>query len=278
MLVEPRGGARRHGAYGCAEARRPVNRRAPVLIGAVCISWAGAVWALDPGEPIHLVWIEGDMAGMTRIYTDEQQHVIGSVEYHQHRAGDVLTAVRIAHFTDGSSDEDEAEAKVGATLEAVRGRSTLRNAKGTATLELTIDVAAGHVGGFSGIGKDRQEYDESFKLTAGTYWGPLIAIVIKNFDANAVGDKLVFRTVAATPKPRVIDMEVTRGSRPTIAFPGVRVRAIEYAMLPTVNFLLDPIIKRLAPKTTFFQQEGKPPALVRYAGPRNYQGQMIRIE
>jgi len=234
--------------------------------------------ALDPGDPIHLMWIEGDVAGMTRIYADGQRQPIGSVEYHQHRTGDVLTAVRIARFADGSSDEDEAEAKVGATLDAVRGRSTMRNAKGAVTLELTIDVAAGHVGGFSGIGKDRQEYDESLTLTPGTYWGPLIGIVIKNFDANAAGNTLVFRTVAATPKPRIIDMEVTRGPASTLAFPGVRVRAAEYAMLPTVNFLLDPLIKRLVPKTTFFRQDGKPPALVRYVGPRNYQGQMIRIE
>jgi hypothetical protein len=255
-----------------------MSQRASMVTSVICIAWAGAVWARDPGDPIHLAWIEGDVAGMTRIYADGQRQPIGSVEYHQHRSGDVLTAVRIAHFTDGSGDEDEAEAKIGATLEAVRGRSILRNAKGTVTLELTIDVAARHVGGFSGVGKERQEYDESLELTAGTYWGPLIAMVIKNFDANATGDKLVFRSVVATPKPRVLDMEITRGSVSAIAFPGGRVRATEYTMLPTVNFLLDPFIKRLAPKTTFFEQDGKPPALVRYAGPRNYQGQMIRIE
>src|SRR5262245_17972614 len=84
-------------------------------------------WALDAGDPIQLEWDEGDVAGFTRILSGDGAKTIGTVEYHQHRQGDVLEAVRVAHFSDGSSDEDRVEARVGTTLEALRGRSIIRD-------------------------------------------------------------------------------------------------------------------------------------------------------
>ena len=184
----------------------------------------------------------------------------------------------MAHFSDGSSDEDRAEARVGKTLEAIRGRSIIRDVHGTAVVDITIDVAGGHIGGFSGLGKARETYDEQVTLPAGTYWGPLVAIVVKNFEQNASNDRLVFRTVVATPKPRVLDMEVVREAPTTLSQPGQRLQVVPLTMRPTINFLIDPIIQRIAPKTTFFVYPGKPPALARFAGPRNYAGQEIRIE
>ena len=86
------------------------------------------------------------------------------------------------------------------------------------------------------------------------------------------------QTVVATPKPRVLDMELTRKGPTTLAKPGGQVEVTPFGMLPTVNFLVDPIIQRFAPETTFVVQSGKPPAVVRFAGPRNYAGQKIIIE
>jgi hypothetical protein len=175
-----------------------------------------AVSAGDSGDPIQLKWIEGDVAGVTSIFSEDGKTMIGFVEYHQHRRGDVLEAVRVAHFKDGSSDEDQVEARIGKTLEALNGRTIIRNTKGKATVDLKIDVVGGRVTGSSGLGKERQAYDEKVDLPAGTYWGPLIVIVVKNFDQNAIDGRLVFRTVVPTPKPRVLDMELRRADGTTV--------------------------------------------------------------
>ena len=232
----------------------------------------------DAGDPIRLAWVEGDVAGMTSILSPDGTSTIGFVDYHQHRHGDVLEAVRIARFSDGSSDEDRVEAKIGETLQTLRGRSVIRNAKGVATVDITIDVAGGHITGFSGLGDERQTYDERVELPPGTYWGPLIFIVIKNFEQNAAGGRLVFRTVVATPKPRVLDMELVRQDQSSIRRPGGKIDVVRFALRPTVNWLIDPIIRMFAPETDFFVQPGAPPGLVRFDGPRNYAGQKIRIE
>jgi hypothetical protein len=181
-------------------------------------------------------------------------------------------------FIDGSSDEDQVEARVGETLQTLRGRSIIRNAEGVATADITIDVAGGCITGFSGLGDKRRTYDQRVELPPGTYWGPLIFIVIKNFEQNATDRRLAFRTVVATPKPRVFDMEIVRQEKSSIARPGGMIDVVRFALCPTVNWLIDPIIRMVAPETDFFVQLGAPPGLAQFEGPRNYAGLKIRIE
>ena len=116
------------------------------------------------------------------------------------------------------------------------------------------------------------------QVLAGTYFGPLINIVLKNFDANVEGGKLVFHTVVPTPSPRKLDMEVSRGDATTIARPGHQVPVNQYVMRVTINPILNPIVHMVTPETCFFQTRDTPPAMMRFAGPRNYAGQDIRIE
>ena len=249
-----------------------------LLLAVVLVVAVPGTRARESGEPIQLKWMEGDVAGMTPILSPDSGQTIGFIEYHQHRNGERLEMVRVARFADGSSDEDQVEARIGNTLEGVRGRSIIRDKNGTSTVDITIDVATGRITGFSGIGQEREEYDEKVELPPGTYWGPLIFIVVKNFEQNASDGKLVFTTVAPTPKPRVIDMELTREGNGVVTRPGGKLDVVRLTMKPTINWLLDPIIQRIAPQTKFFVASGEPPALARYEGPRNYAGQQIRFE
>jgi hypothetical protein len=247
-------------------------------VGVIGIAAAAYGAQREAGDPIRLVWMEGDVAGMTPINSPDGRDTIGFVEYHQRRRGDVLEAVRVSRFRDGSSDEDQAEARVGSTLQALRGRSIIRDTRGNPIVDLHIDVVGGQVSGFYVSGGERTTVEEKAELPAGTYWGPLIFIVLKNFDENASDDRLVFTTIAPTPKPRVINMELLRTGRATVERPGGQVDAVRFILRPTINWLLDPIVHRLAPETDFFVDPGKPPALARYTGPRNYGGQEIRLE
>ena len=248
------------------------------LLAAVATLAAHPAAGRDAGDPIRLAWVEGDVAGITSIFSPDGRSTIGFVDYHQRRRGDVLEAVRIARFSDGSSDEDRVEARIGATLRTLRGRSVIRNPEGIATVDITIDVAGGRITGFSGLGDERQTYDECVELPPGTYWGPLIFIVIKNFKQNATDGRLAFRTVVATPKPRVFDLELLRQEATTVRRPGRKIDAVRFALRPTVNWLIDPVIRMLTPETNFFVMPGAPPGLARFEGPRNFAGQKIRIE
>ncbi len=232
----------------------------------------------DDDPPIRLAYIEGDLAGLSSILSEDGKTVIGMIDYRQHLRGDVLEIVRIARFADGSSDEDEVRAHVGKTLRTIGGRSIIRNTKGVATVDIRIDVAKGRITGFSGLGKERKDYDQESSLSPATYWGPLIAILLKNFDKNAVDGQLRFHTVVATPKPRALHMELVRKEKTSLTRAGSRVPAQRFSLSPSINPLIDPLLRMVVPKTDFFLQAGHPPALARFAGPRNYADQKIRIE
>jgi hypothetical protein len=234
--------------------------------------------ARSTDDPILLVWTEGDVAGFSTIYAVDGPQ-IGVIEYHQHRRDDVLSAVRIAHFGDGSSDEDRAEARVGKTLEAISGRSIVRDQNGKVLVDLVIDVAGGRLTGSYGDATNQTPFDETVQLSPATYWGPLIFLVLKNFDANAERGEVRFRTIAPTPKPMVLDMELREVDR-RVSFErqGAKLDALAYQLRPNIHWSIDPLVHLVAPETRFLVIPGEPPALARFVGPRNYDRQTIRIE
>ncbi|MDX2166619.1 MAG: hypothetical protein SF182_06130 [Deltaproteobacteria bacterium] len=231
-----------------------------------------------PTEPIALQYLEGDYAGSTTIWSEDGRRVIGYIFYRQHRDGDVLKIERVARFRDGSSDEDTVEARVGQRLEAIGGRSIIRDARGKPIVDLTVDVAKKRVSGFYVDEGKRETVNDEVDIGPGTYWGPLYMLVVKNLAANARDGKVVVQSILPTPKPRVIDMEFARDGEETIRRTGGTTKAERVTLLPTVNFLIDPILQRLVPKTVFYLAPGAPPAVARFAGPRNYAGQMMRLE
>jgi hypothetical protein len=255
-----------------------LKRLAACVIFALLLALAPRAAARDAGDPIRMAYDEGDLTGFVNIFGKEGTDPIGVVHYNQRRKGDTLEARRVAYFNDGSSDEDFAVAKVGKTVRTVRGESIIRNSAGEMIVDMHVDVGQGRVWGFYGQGKDKTDFDERGELPPGTYFGPLINLVLKNFDANAEGGKLVFHTVVPTPSPRKMDMEVSRGDSSTIQRTGHPLPVVQYVMRVTVNPLLNPIVHMIAPDTNFFQTKDSPPAMVRFAGPRNYAGQEIRLE
>jgi len=255
-----------------------MTRIAIVLALTYVLLDASAARARDAGAPIRLGWMEGDVAGFTPIRDPNGGAQIGIVEYHQRRRGDLLEASRIARFDDGSSDQDDAVARVGEVLAAVEGRSIIRQPGGRVVVDIRIDVAGGRLGGFYEDGGKRHEVDERVELGTGTYWGPLIFLVVKNFDANAEDGRLAFRTVVPTPRPRVLTMELVRDGAGTLERPGGAVATQRYALRPTVGRMVDPFIHAIVPRTRFILEPGSPPAFARYDGPRNFRGQEIRLE
>jgi hypothetical protein len=229
------------------------------------------------GEAIRMVWQEGDVAGTTAIYGPDDR-VIGVVEYHQLRRGERLWSRRVARFADGSSDEDEAEAIVGDRLESIGGRSVIRDREGETTADLAIDVRGGRITGTVGRDGDRRPVTTDTALPSGTYWGPLVFIVLKNFAPNAEGGRVVFRTIVPTPEPRIFDLALTDEGPETVERAGLTLETERFVLAPSLHWIVDPVIRRVVPDASFFMLPGDPPAVVRFVGPRNYARQPIRIQ
>lgn len=257
--------------------RRFVVPVAALVVAAVAFA-AQAARAASPTPPIALAYVEGDVAGSTPIWSPDGKRLIGIIDYRQRRERDRLVITRAARFKDGSSDEDEAEALVGEHLESLRGRMVIRDTRGKPTVDVAIDVGKRRLTGFYVDGGKRVDVDQEADIGSGTYWGALFNLVLKNFEKNANGDAVTFQTVALTPKPRVLDMVFTRAEATSIRRTGGAVKTTRFTLFPTVNFLVDPILRRFVPKTEFFMDGGKPPMMIRFDGPRNYSGVMMRLQ
>src|SRR5262249_33725357 len=135
----------RTGRPGCSQ------RAIVCVVLAMLLATAAAAAPPDSprkaGEPIRLMWIEGDVAGLTSIYSPDGLSVIGFVRYRQHRRGDIIQISRLARFNDGSSDEDRVKARVGRELQTIGGRTIIRNNQGVPTVDLKIDIASGRITG-----------------------------------------------------------------------------------------------------------------------------------
>lgn len=245
------------------------------LVAATLV--ASAAYA-SPTEPIKLTYLEGDYAGATTIWSEDGKRILGFVAYRQHRQGERLHIERVAHFRDGSSDEDVVDVQVGDRLRAIGGRSIIRDTRGKPTVDLRIDVAKKRLSGFYIDDGRRQEIDDEVDIGPGTYWGPLYMLVVKNFAANAADGKVVLQSIVPTPKPRVIDMEFAHEGSATVRRVGGSIKGDRITLLPVVNVLIDPILQRLVSKTEFLVSPGEPPSLARFSGPRNYAGQLMRLE
>ena len=81
-----------------------------VLTTAFGVGWPDAPHRVLRSAVDAAAQLEGDVAGTTSILSADGVSTIGFIDYHQSRHGDLLKAVRIARFVDGSSDEDQATA------------------------------------------------------------------------------------------------------------------------------------------------------------------------
>jgi hypothetical protein len=245
----------------------------------LALALTGIAAGREPGQPIRLEFVEGDVAGFSAISAVDAGGVIGRIEFHQRSRDGLLETVRVARFADGSSDEDQAVARAGTELSALRGRSLLRNARGEVVVDLTIDVEHGRLRGFYRDDSGAPvSFDDAAELPPGTYWGALVFLVVKNFTANAEDGRVRFVTVAPTPKPRVLTMEIVAQGRSQLARAGGTLGVERYVLRPLINPVVDPVLRMILPPTEFLVEPGTPPALARYEGPRNYAGQEIRLE
>lgn len=250
-----------------------------ILLALLPLLWAGSgPEDHSAGEPIRMAWNEGDLAGMASIMDPESEERIGFVVYRQTVRDGILSTVRVTRYLDGSSEEDHARARVGRYLESLGGRSVIRDRDGSPVVDLTIDVVENRIRGSWTNGGSRVEYDEEAQLTPGTYWGPLIFIVIKNFDANASDGRLVFRAVVPTPKPRLLDLELVDRGPVALRRLGTELDTVRIELRPTVHWMIDPLIRLFVPSGNFLLTDSEPPGLARFSGPRNFERQEIVIE
>jgi hypothetical protein len=104
-------------------------------------------------------------------------------------------------------------------------------------------------------------------------------VLLKNFLPNAPETRVSM--VAATPKPRLVKLAISRQGEEPFAFAGSRRQATRYVVkveIGGVSGMLAPLVGKQPPDMHVWILEGEAPAFVRSEGPLYEGGPIWRIE
>ena len=233
------------------------------ILGALIIT-AELIWPrATTSEPVAVRHMEGLVHGFLALRSPEGR-TLASGDLIQQGRGDRVTSRLVFHFKDGSTHDETA-------LFSQRGHFRLLNyhlvQKGP-TFDRPIDMS---IDGQSGQVTVRYKNDhgeqkaevERLELPPDLANG-LIITLLKNVRRDAMPKSVSF--VAATPKPRLVKLEISVAGQEPFSLAGSARKATHYVLkvdIGGVSGLLAPLLGKQPPDSHVWIMEGDAPAFVK---------------
>jgi hypothetical protein len=196
----------------------------------------------------------------------------------QNVRGDRVTSRLVFHFKDGSLQDETVVYSQGQRFKLISDHLVQKGPAFPKPLEMSIDVAKGRVTvKYTDDGKEKVE-DEQLDLPADLANG-LILTLLKNVVPGAVPEKISF--VAATPKPRLVKLEISVAGQDAFKTGGTSRKATHYVLkvdIGGISGLLAPIVGKQPPDSHVWILGGEAPAFVKAEQPMYLGAPLWRIE
>jgi hypothetical protein len=189
-----------------------------------------------------------------------------------------MTTRLVFHFKDGSVHDESTVFDQRGTFSFVSGRLTQKGRAFPRAVDMTIDRANGRVSvRYTDEDGKAKTADDSPKLTPDVANG-LVPILLRNIDRNSAHS---WPMVAATPKPRVVKLEVSRGGDDSLTIGGTPRKAQHYIVKINIGGIagvVAPLVGKQPPDTHVWILDGDIPTFVKSEGPLFFGGPIWRIE
>jgi len=193
--------------------------------------------------------------------------------------GDCVTTRLVFHFKDGSYQEETAVYTQSGRFRLVTDHLLQRGPAFPHPMEVTVDALGGRV---TVRYRDRhgkeQAMEEKMALPEDLANGILLTL-LKNIGTGA-GPATV-SMVAATPKPRLVKLEISSAGEDAFSAGGAPHRAVRFNVKVELGGLLGlvaPLSGKQPPDTSVWILQGDAPGFVRSVGPLYQGGPIVRIE
>jgi hypothetical protein len=179
-----------------------------------------------------------------------------------------VTSRLLFHFKDGSLHDETAVFSQRGHFQLISYHLVQKGPAFERPLDMTIDCPTGHV--TVRYQNDRGEEkvdDEDLDLPADLANG-LIPILLKNVQPDALPSSLSF--VAATPKPRLVNIKVAVSDSEPFSIAGSARKATQYVLsvdIGGISGLIAPLVGKQPPDSHVWILEGEAPAFVRSQAP-----------
>lgn len=228
-------------------------------------------------EPVAVRYTEGLVHGFLTLRTLDGVHVADGDLIQVARGGRV-TSHLVFRFPDGSIHDETAVFTQSRVFRLVSHHLMQKGPSFPQPIDMTVDARGGQVTvRYTDDGKPKVE-NEQMKIPPDLANGMTLTLM-KNIRAD--GPLPTLSMIAATPKPRLVKLEITSaGEEPLTIGRGTR-KATHYVVkveIGGIAGLVAPLLGKQPPDTHVWILGGEAPAFVKSEGPMYLGGPLWRIE
>ncbi len=233
--------------------------------------------AVAAGDPVAVRYGEGAVHGFLTLRTlDGAQLANGDLL--QRARGDRVTAELVFHFKDGSLHDETAVFSQRGRFRLLTDHLVQKGPSFPQPLDMTIDATGGHVAvRYTDHGE--QKTDQAQLAIPLDLANGVILTLLKNVRPDAPPKS--FGYVAATPKPRLVKLEITTAGEEPFTLGGTSRRATHYILkvdIGGLSGLIAPLLGKQPPDSHVWILGGDVPAFVKSAQALYVGGPVWRIE
>jgi hypothetical protein len=259
-----------------ADHAHPRTRRTLLAAALMCATALQA--GTTAGEPVAVRHKEGVVHGFLVLRTLDGT-ALADGDLIQVASGDRVTARLVFHFKDGSTHDETAVFSQRQRFRLVSDHLVQKGPAFPQPLDLTIDPASGQAT-VRYTEKDGTPKTDTERLALPPdLANGMILTLLKNVRPES--PTATISMVAATPKPRLVKIEVTAMGEEQFATGGEGRKAMHYRLkvdIGGLSGLLAPLLGKQPPDSQVWILEGEAPAFVKSEQPLYVGGPLWRIE
>jgi hypothetical protein len=249
-----------------------------ILVSVSIFMMICALGATAPAEPVPVRHQEGTLHGFLELRAEDGK-VLASGDSIQVARGDQITTRTIFHFKDGSIDDDTTVLSQRRNFQLISDHHIQRGPFFPHPMDVSIDSRKRQVTVRS-TGKDGKEETETehFDMPPDLANG-MIPLIIENIPPDAPG--VTVSMLVATPKPRVVKLEISPHGEEPFSVVGSSRQGIRYEIkidLGGVAGVVAPLIGKAPPNIQIWIVGGPAPMFIREQGPIYPDGPILTIE
>lgn len=220
---------------------------------------------------------EGPTHGFV-VVRDLSGRIIGDGESVQVQRANRLVSHLVLHFKDGSLYDNVTEYTQNGDFRLLRNRSTQSGPSFKLRMETDLDVSTGRfTARYTEKGENKvisEHMDLAPDVCNGLTW-----TLLKNIEPSVESAEVSM--VAATPKPRIIKLQIHREEPATFMAGGKKLRALHFtvhAKITGVAGVVAPLLGKQPPDTQVWILDGAVPLFLKFEGSLDGDGPILQIE
>ena len=243
--------------------------------------FTSAILLLAPplmADQVPVRHVEGRIHGFL-VLRDLDDSILASGELTQLANGNRVTTELSFHFKDGSIHEETAVFSQRRTFQLLTYHLVQKGRAFKRETDMSLNASTGQVTVHSTDDEGKQKtITDRLKLPADLANG-IVTTLLGDIDSKA--PKTTLSMLVATPKPRLVKLEISPLGEDSFSIGGSAAKAMRYAVkvdIGGISGVIAPIIGKQPPDTHVWMAGGRAPGFLKSEGPLYEGGPVWRIE